>query len=399
MISLRRLFGLATNSTAPGLVISLAVNVALSGESGWKRLASYGETDYWEKQPDNTWRKFNQVFTRDQAVRMVDAFNVTSGKPNFRGLPIYIGHPDANPQRWPDDKRLGKIIGCEAREDGLWVNVEWNDLGRKNAQEGYYIYPSPAWLFPRALAAQTGKVLPDELQSVGLTNTPNIKDVDAWTNTAPAGGPQPIDDSTLNPENQTMDPHKKKLLQLLGLPDDATDKQIEEAHKAYNDKAEKATQDAADAAAANTKALQEKADAETAANTAKTAAETATADATRYRELAVNAKLDAAINSGRITASEREGFATKFAADFDATAKELSEKRPALNTHPLDLKPTGDQGDLSTAHGRQLAFNAAIDAQMLPVAQGGKGIANFDSAIEAIRATPEGAALLKSMGN
>jgi len=395
MIPLRKLFGLAANSkpatnVAPGLAISLAVNVELTGESGWKRLAPYGETDYWEKQPDNIWRKFTQIFSREQAVRMEGAFNVASAKPNFRGLPIYIGHPDFNPIRWPDDKRLGKINGLEAREDGLWVNVEWNDLGRKNAQEGYYIYPSPAWLYPKALAAQTGQVLPDELQSVGLTNTPNIEDVDAWTNTAPEGGPDRIDDSTLNQdEDPAMNEHKKKLLQLLGLPDTATDDEINAALTAYNEKAEKATKDADDAI---TKAEKEKTDAVTAANTAS-------ADAARYQEIAINSKLDAAINSGRITAAERPGFETKFAADFDATAKELSEKRPALNTQPLNLKPTGDAGDLTTAHGRQIAFNTAIDAQMLPIAQGGKGVATFDAAISAIRATPEGAALLKSMGN
>lgn len=395
MISLRKFFGLATNVPAPGLAISLAVNVALSGESGWKRLAPYGQTDYWEKQPDGTWRKFNQIFTREQAVRMQGAFNIAAAKPNFRGLPIYIGHPDANPTRWPDDKRLGKITAVEAREDALWVNVDWNDLGRKNAQEGYYIYPSPAWLFPKALAAQTGQVLPDELQSVGLTNTPNIKDVDAWTNTAPEGGPQPIetlDDSTLNPEDPAMNEHKAKLLKLLGLPDTATDEEIETAHAAYNEKAEKATSEADDAKAAATKAAQEKTDAETAANTAN-------AEATRFRDIAINSQIAAAINSGRITAAEKAGFVTKFASDFDATAAELAGKRPALNTQPLNLQPTGDQGDLSTAHGRQIAFNAAIDAQMLPVAQGGKGIASFDLAIDAIRATPEGAALLKSMGN
>ena len=392
MISLRKLFGLAPNAPAPGLVISLAVNVALSGESGWKRLAPYGQTNYWEKQPDGTFRQFAQIFTHEQAERMQGAFNTAAVKPNFRGLPIYIGHPDFNSTRWPDDKRLGKITAVEAREDALWVNVDWNDLGRKNAQEGYYIYPSPAWLFPKALAAQTGQVLPDELQSVGLTNTPNIKDVDAWTNTAPEGGPAPIDDSTLNQEDPAMNEHKKKLLKLLGLPDTATDEEIETAHTAYNENAGKATKAADDAKCATTKAEQEKANAELAANTANAAA-------TRFRDLAVNSKLDAAINSGRITAAERPGFMTKIGTDFDATAAELSEKRPALNTQPLNLRPTGDQGDLATAHGRQIAFNAAIDTQLLPIAQGGKGVATFDAAITAIRATPDGAALLKSMGN
>ena len=389
MISLRKLLGLATNATAPGLVISLAVNVALNGEDGWKRLAHYGETDYWEKQADGTWRKFNQIFTKGQAVEMVGAFNTESAKANFRGLPIYVGHPDANPQRWPDDKRLGKISGCEAREDGLWVNVEWNDLGRKNAQEGYYIYPSPAWLFPRALAAQTGKVIPNELQSVGLTNTPNIKDVDAWTNTAPAGGPQPIID---NPETQPMPEHKKKLLKLLGLPDDATDEQIDTAHNAHCAKQE------SDSAELK-KAKKEKTDAETAANTAQTQTETAQADSKKFRELAINTLLDTGITTGRITAADRDALKSKFEIDFDAASTELAARKPALNTQPLNLRPTGDQGDLSTPHGRQLAFNAAIDEQMRPIAAGGKGITNFDAAIDAIRSKPEGAALLKAMGN
>ena len=87
-------------------------------------------------------------------------------------------------------------------------------------------------------------------------------------------------------------------------------------------------------------------------------------EAGRFRAAAVNAQLDAAINAGT---AQRGGSGRSFRGavcerDFDAAVRELGERRLALNTHALALRPTGAGVDLSTAHGRSLAFNARIDA-------------------------------------
>ncbi len=155
--------------------------------------------------------------------------------------------------------------------------------------------------------------------------------------------------------------YKTLILENLGLPGDATDELIQQS-----------------------------------LTTVRTERDQARGDATRFRTAAVNAQLDAAINAGRLSAAEREEFAGRFERDFDAAARELGERRLALNTHALGLRPTGAGVDLGTAHGRSLAFNARIDALTRPTADGGKGL-RFDAAITEMRANPEDAALLRAM--
>ena len=333
---------------------------------GWLLLAPYGETTYWHEEAGGEWKAYRQVFTREQGTRMAAAFNALAARKadGFRGLPIYAGHPDADPKRWPDERRLGGVTAVEARDDGLYVRAAWNDLGEKNRAEGYLVYPSPAWLYDRRAARRNGIIAPDELRSVGLTNTPRLPDVPAWTNADDA----PEDPSHINPNPETTMNYKSLLLEHLGLPEDATDEAIQLAHTTARANAQQTTQER----------------------------DQARDEAGRFRAAAVNAQLDAAVNAGRLSAAEREEFAGRFAADFDAASRELGERRLALNTHALGLRPTGAGVDLSTAHGRSLAFNSRIDALTRPVADGGRGL-RFDAAITEMRAHPEDAVLLRAM--
>ena len=123
--------------------LALGVNAAGRGEAaaelaesgGWLLLAPYGETPYWhEEKPGGGGKQFRQVFTHAQGEQMAAAFNALAARKGgkFRGLPIYAGHPDADPARWPDERRLGGVVGVEARGDGLYVRAAWNDLGEQN---------------------------------------------------------------------------------------------------------------------------------------------------------------------------------------------------------------------------------------------------------------------------
>ena len=185
------LCGIAFNSQREPLAVGMAVNadvppLAQTSGDGWLLLAPYGETAYWQSEGGQL-KKYAQIFQRDQAQKMVSAFNAARMKrgTNFRGLSIYAGHPDVDPQRWPDERRRGSVQAMDARADGLYVKAAWNDLGQQNLAQGYLVYPSPAWLHNDRDAKQTGRIVPDELRSVGLTNSPRIADVDAWTNSAP----------------------------------------------------------------------------------------------------------------------------------------------------------------------------------------------------------------------
>lgn len=135
-------------------------------EDGWFKVAPYGEF------PGNSGRM--QHFGPEQARAMVAWFGSISQRLRrlFRGLPIYIGHPDKDPKRWPDERRLGRVVKLEAREDGLWALPVWNRLGRENLAEGYWVFPSPRWDAP----ADQPRFAPDRMISIGLTNTPQIQE-------------------------------------------------------------------------------------------------------------------------------------------------------------------------------------------------------------------------------
>jgi hypothetical protein len=153
--------------------ITLAVGAAndrgLTGDE-WEQITPWGNF------PNE---KGLQRLTMAEGEAMVSSFNslLTKLKTGFRGIPIYIGHPDVDPKRWPDDRRIGKIEGLEARADGLYCKPAWNDLGDKNKEQGYWLYPSGVWHFKKCPG---GVIAPFELVSVGMTNTPNIAGVKPW---------------------------------------------------------------------------------------------------------------------------------------------------------------------------------------------------------------------------
>jgi phage I-like protein len=372
---LTSLLGFAFNHTSAqtALAYGLASNISAVaiGDSEWLKLSPYFEGDYWE-QEGKQWKKYRQVVSKTHGEKLVTAFNAVrdeSGE-RFRGLPIYRGHPDADPQRWPDERRLGGVMAIEAREDGIYAKVAWNDEGERNRQQGYLVYPSPAWPYDLRLKSKTGRIEPVELRSIGMTNSPRISGVPAWTNSDPANQP--------NENDMNL---KALLLRILGLADTATDTEIETAANAFEAKV----------AAKNQAVLDVEKNKVVAACSERDKAQ---ADLEKYRKVAINSIKTEAINSGKVTAAEWPGFETRLATNFDDTAKEISEKKPALNTDPLKITKRGD--DISTPAGRTLAFNARITELTSPVAQGGKGF-TLDAAIQQMRANADDAALLKAM--
>lgn len=370
---------LAWNHDAQRPTIGLAVNVAAIGADEWLQVAPYGETPYWDEVRESgklVRKKFTQVFAKDQADKMVSALNSerTKAGAHFRGLPVYIGHPDALPQRWPDDKRLGGVMDLEARGDGLYAKVAWNSDGVRNRDEGFYVYPSPAWLHSERVQMATGKIIPDVLRSIGLTNSPRIQDVTPWTNTD-----HPTDQDQPNHEMQITELAKK-----LGLPETATLAEIETklaANAAIIAEVETIRQTATNTATSLTTVQGQ-------VTVLTTERATAQSEAEKFRKLAINQQLDAAITDRRLTAAERPAWETKFATNFDATAEELKSKKPELPNQELTLP--ANLGDTTTPAGRRLALNTKVDELM-------RSGLSYDAAHAQLHALPEYAALIKAM--
>lgn len=335
-------------------ILGMIANAAPMAGGDWELIAPYGEFPTAD-------RKRIQKFGRPQAEAMVATFNSVWHRLGtmFRGVPIFHGHPDVDPKNWPDDRRLGKVVELEAREDGLWGRPEWNALGADNAREGWWLYPSPAWLHPRTTA---NTVEPDELLSIGLVNTPNIPGSMPWANSADPEADD-AEEETISTDPDLM---KEKLIALLGLEPTATDDEVMAAVEAKMTTAAAEANADDEAAAAEKLAAEEKlAEAERMAMEANSARDAAEAKAKALRESFAVVVVDTAIVNGRATEAEREALANSLLAedaDVEAVAKGILEKQPELNTGKVELG--GKTVAISSPRERQAAILAEVNSRM-----------------------------------
>lgn len=134
----------------------------------WIKLVDYGEHPH---------RLGMQVITEESAREMVKNFHSLWGKftRKFRGVPIYIGHPDdPHFQGKPghsDTRAYAWVKDIAARHDGIWILPKWSEAGRDLLKNAYFKFLSPRWEMT-PLGAQ--RFAPRALVSIGLTNNPNI---------------------------------------------------------------------------------------------------------------------------------------------------------------------------------------------------------------------------------
>ncbi|QBG47830.1 hypothetical protein EGM51_10660 [Verrucomicrobia bacterium S94] len=120
--------------------------------------------------------RVTQLINSKTAAMMVDEFMTASVKDGFRGLPVYIGHPDVKSFRdkYQDHRAYGWVVDMIANDADrkLELTVEWNEPGRQLLTNEHFAYFSPNWL---AVKGGAGEALPFKMISVGLTHTPMIE--------------------------------------------------------------------------------------------------------------------------------------------------------------------------------------------------------------------------------
>ncbi len=146
-------------------------------------------------------------FTPEKADDVVRNFNA-----NARGIEIDIDYD----HKAKTGEAAGWVKAAEKRADGLWLTVEWTKTAAQKIKEKAYKYFSPEfadkWKHPK-----TGTTYKNVLFGGGITNRPFLKDI------------LPLNMSELFAEQ-----HKEKegnwmsntLREKLGLPEDATDEQV-----------------------------------------------------------------------------------------------------------------------------------------------------------------------------
>lgn len=122
---------------------------------------------------------FDQVLDDASLASIADRF--TPEKGNVR----------IDQEHWSYDtskssEAYGWIDEVQVRADGLYGQVRWTEIGNKAVEGGTYRYVSPVWLPEDVEKVGPGQIRPLRLDSVGLTNNPNLKGMRPITNRAGA---------------------------------------------------------------------------------------------------------------------------------------------------------------------------------------------------------------------
>ena len=111
----------------------------------------------------------------------------------------------------------------QIRADGLWVKPRWSDEGQRVVANGRYRYASPVWLRDQVEELGDKRVRPLAIDTLGLTNSPNIKGMVPLTNreklSRQSVSADPADETRPKTQSKTM----KSLLAALGLSADASE--------------------------------------------------------------------------------------------------------------------------------------------------------------------------------
>ena len=306
----------AANEAAEGEEVAVGYQASAANESighadRWFQVSPFGRFPH---------RVGMQVFDRPAAEGIVRLFESARERTArlWRGLPVFIGHPDLDPKTYPDGRKYGSIQRLEVRADGLYAQARWSRAGREIVNDEHFDFPSPLWNM-EPVPHEAGAFRPVELISVGLTNRPNIAN-------KPVGANADDDPAELSPMQ------RDELIQQLGLPaENTSDEQIV-------------------AAIARLRAAEDE-------NT-RLAAGLRTANEARVED-----RLTVAANAGRITEAEKPGWRARLTADFDGGATALGQLAPTLNTRRTCQTATlGERSGGTAAMTRAARIQAANEA-------------------------------------
>jgi phage I-like protein len=168
----------------------------------------------------------------DGSERIVQVIDTEACRVMARSYPLSIPNSriDIDHESMEADKRTAAVgwgRRAEVRDDGLWVEVEWNPDGHELISNKVYRFNSPC--FPREglVPLGNGRFRVTKLGVIALTNDPNLRGQKPLTNRRT---------NAANPNNETthMD-YKAEMLKMLGLPPEATDDQIANAAAQYSE--------------------------------------------------------------------------------------------------------------------------------------------------------------------
>ncbi len=124
-----------------------------------------------------------QVIDNEALKAITEDFTMKASAENFPGLLVDFDHFSMDTDK--PSEAAGWISALRADAEGLWAKVRWTSKGREAVEGGEYRLVSP--VFPKPSLCEDlgeGRIRPRQLQSVALTNEPNIKGGKPLTNRA-----------------------------------------------------------------------------------------------------------------------------------------------------------------------------------------------------------------------
>ena len=191
-------------------------------DDGWYHIAPLGEFAH-------AGAGVMQVIDQEACVAMAARFTADAKTPNFPGLLVDFDHFSLDGEK--RSEAAGWIFGLENRENGLWAQIRWSDLGEEAVKGGRYRFLSPVWartdcvdLGPDPMSG-LDRVRPVRILNAAVTNDPNLKGLVPLSNRAEIEG---VDSHTLNrqakhQQGANMKAVIEKLVNHLGLTADATE--------------------------------------------------------------------------------------------------------------------------------------------------------------------------------
>ena len=185
-------------------------------DDGWYHIAPFGEFPH-------AAADVIQVIDQEACIAMAARFAADAQTTNFPGLLVDFDHFSLNGEK--RSEAAGWIIGLENRENGLWAQIRWSDLGEEAVKGGRYRFLSPVWARSDCVDLGDGRVRPVRILNAAVTNDPNLKGLVPLSNSGQRGV---VDFQTLyggvtDQENKNMKAVIEKLVNHLGLAADATE--------------------------------------------------------------------------------------------------------------------------------------------------------------------------------
>ena len=121
-----------------------------------------------------------QVIDAEACDAMLGTFNEEARQPNFPGLLVDFDHSSHDPAQ--PTTAAGWIGALEHRDDGLYAQIRWSDLGHQALTGGRYRLASPVWnradcdqwTAPANDGREVVHLRPRRLDRLALTNDPNL---------------------------------------------------------------------------------------------------------------------------------------------------------------------------------------------------------------------------------